>query len=583
MIRFILYALFVSFLTIQSSPLHGRERKHEVHFPNTVYELNVYRIYGKTPGKTLLLIGGIQGNEPGGFLSADLYADMRLQKGNLIVVPRANFYSIILNQRGPHGDMNRKFTHEDNLDSAEDKIVSILKKLISESDYLLNLHDGSGYYHPTYINKWRNPSRFGQSVIADLDSYVIPETGKVIPLEEIANRALEKVNRHITNDLYKFHFLNTRTDATDSPHKEQQKSATYYALTVHNIPAFGVETSKFLPSTDLKVWFHNLVINAFMEEFDIIPQSPGLALDPPVLNYIIVSIDGETPIVVKKDESLILSEGSTINVSHIESNYERGLSLDILGYGDLNDYRKDFEIFRDTSILIRKDNQQFAEIPVIISKDRQVSIRRPSVTDAPYTVEHFSIEMKGSNFLYKEGETVEIVKGEKIRITDVFPRTGDNITVNFKGFVGDRINNTGEDRGYSIDTGKDLMDRYSIDESNTIYPVIVTNKRDSEIGRLLIKLMPPQMEYLVLRINNQKHMLLRNKGSVTLNPEDTISFEEIQTNLSAKTYISVNIGGRNIAIGETAVVSEICGPSRSELTIKSGDLTLGGFFINLSR
>jgi hypothetical protein len=50
--------------------------------------LNIYKIKGKKPGKTLMLIGGIQSNEPGGFLSADLYADMRLEKGNLIVAPR---------------------------------------------------------------------------------------------------------------------------------------------------------------------------------------------------------------------------------------------------------------------------------------------------------------------------------------------------------------------------------------------------------------------------------------------------------------------------------------------------------------
>jgi predicted deacylase len=56
--------------------------------------LNIHKIYGKKPGPTLMLIGGIQGNEPGGFFSADLYADMSLEKGNLIVVPRANFYSI---------------------------------------------------------------------------------------------------------------------------------------------------------------------------------------------------------------------------------------------------------------------------------------------------------------------------------------------------------------------------------------------------------------------------------------------------------------------------------------------------------
>ena len=70
----------------------------------------------------------------------------------------------------------------------EDKIVTKLKELISESDYLLNLHDGSGYYYPEYIDKWRNPSRFGQSVIADCREYRIPGTGRVIRLEEIANK-----------------------------------------------------------------------------------------------------------------------------------------------------------------------------------------------------------------------------------------------------------------------------------------------------------------------------------------------------------------------------------------------------------
>ena len=150
------------------------KREHLVYFPNTAYELNIYKIKGKKPGKTLMLIGGIQGNEPGGFLSADLYADMSLDRGNLIVVPRANFYSIITNQRGPNGDMNRKFNLEDNSSTMEDQIVSILKKLINESDYLINLHDGAGYYHPTYIDKWRNPTLFGQAIVGDTEEFRIP-------------------------------------------------------------------------------------------------------------------------------------------------------------------------------------------------------------------------------------------------------------------------------------------------------------------------------------------------------------------------------------------------------------------------
>ena len=140
---FLCFWMILSSLFVFPSQAFSK-REHLVYFPNTAYELNIYKIYGKDPGKTLMLIGGIQGNEPGGFLSADLYADMSLKKGNLIVVPRANFNSIILNQRGPNGDMNRRFSPEDTSTSMEDKIVTKLKELISESDYLLNLHDGSG-------------------------------------------------------------------------------------------------------------------------------------------------------------------------------------------------------------------------------------------------------------------------------------------------------------------------------------------------------------------------------------------------------------------------------------------------------
>jgi predicted deacylase len=83
------------------------DAKHsqEVFFKETDHELHVYWIEGRQPGKTLLLIGGIQGNEPGGFLSAD----MELARGNLMVVPRANFYSMVLNRRQVSEDMNRKF------------------------------------------------------------------------------------------------------------------------------------------------------------------------------------------------------------------------------------------------------------------------------------------------------------------------------------------------------------------------------------------------------------------------------------------------------------------------------------------
>ncbi|MFC1868608.1 M14/M99 family metallopeptidase [Thermodesulfobacteriota bacterium] len=571
----LLALLLISVLFFPSYAFSKRE--NQVYFPNTAYELNIYKIYGKKPGKTLMLIGGIQGNEPGGFLSADLYADMRLEKGNLIVVPRANFYSIILNRRGPHGDMNRKFTHEDNTLSMEDKIVTILKRLISESDYLLNLHDGSGYFHPEYINKWRNPMCFGQTVIADCDEFRIRGTNRVIRLGEMAQQVIDEVNQHIINDLYKFHFMNTRTGEKDSAHQEQRKSATYYALNVHNIPAFGVETSKFLPSIDLKVWCHNIVINAFMKRFDIITQSPGLALDSPSFKYLIVSVNGETPIVVKKNESLNLSKGDSIHISHIEANYERGLNLDVLGYGDLNDYRQDLKIFRETEIIVRKDNHTFGEIPIRITKRREAD-KKTAIR--PDNVEYFVMETNGRRLLLANMATFELVRGEKVKVVDVLPSTLSGIKVNFKGFVGDKKNNTGEDRGYVIDTTTDLMKRFSINRGGESYPIIVS-RDDGVIGKLIVKLVPPKLNYLVLKVNDHRYVLLRSQDSVSLSHQDEIRMEEIDTNLHNRSGIHLSVNGHKVGFGESRGLNELCTYRRNQLSVQKGPLLLGKIFINM--
>ncbi len=556
------------------------KREHLVYFPNTAYELNIYKIFGKEPGKTLMLIGGIQGNEPGGFLSADLYADMSLQKGNLIVVPRANFYSIILNQRGPNGDMNRRFSPEDTSSSMEDKIVTKLKELISESDYLLNLHDGSGYYYPEYIDKWRNPTRFGQSVIADCREYRIPGTDRVIKLEEMAKQVISQVNSHIQNDLHKFHFMNTRTEDKDSPHREQRNSATYYALTTHHIPAFGVETSKFLPSIDLKVRYHNLIINAFKEIFGIIPESPGLELDPPVLNYLVVSLNGQIPIVVKQNQTLEMKAGDAIHVSHIESNYERGLSLDILGHGGVNDYRREFVIFKDTSILVRKDNDVFAEIPVRISANRLGQEREASRTNR---VEYFVIETKGHRLLLANGETLDLVKGDDLKIVDILPSPADAsaITVNFKGFVGNPKNNTGEDRGYLVHTGAGLLKRYSLGNKGRLWEIIASE--DNHIlGRMVVRLVPPKMDYLVLRIDDHRHVYLRSEDTVSLSVENRICLEEIQTNLYSEIGIRLKFNEHLLKPGEVRELGSLCaleGHSSHPVQIMRNALVLGQVFI----
>ena len=79
----------------------------------------------------------------------------------------------------------------------------------------------------------------------------------------------------------------------------------------------------------------------------------------------------------------------------------------------------------------------------------------------------------------------------QLEILDVTAHRGNPSTwvVNFKGFVGDRKNNTGEDRGYVIKTDKDLWKRYSLNKEGRSYQIVVTHK-DRILGKLFIDLEP---------------------------------------------------------------------------------------------
>ncbi len=472
------------------------ETVHKTYFENTDYELHVYEIHGHESGPTLMIIGGIQGDEPGGYLSADMYADISLAKGNLIVVPRANFHAILLNQRGPNGDMNRKFAGRRDHDT-DARIVSILKELISRSDVLLNLHDGSGFYRPTWEDNLHNPMRFGQSIIADADVYRGPQSGKVIELGRIAQRICDQVNQHVAEEEYKFRFNNHNTISKNTKHVEQRLSATYYSLTHHEIPAFGIESSKQIPSNELKLRHKAMVINAFMNEFGIVPENPKILVEKPELNHLIVLINGSERVAVKDGETLLLAPGDRVVIEHIDmDNYRRGLAADIIGIGQLNDLGKDYQIDFPTRIIIRKDSFKCASIDIRLDADKTASTASTRVAELATAwprLEFLTIKVDGQRREVGDRDTLKVMIGQVMVITEAVidqPSYGKSLVVNFKGFVGDMKNNTGEDRGYEIHTDNGMMRKYSLDGRGRVYPIVVSCL-GRDIGTVIVLLVRP--------------------------------------------------------------------------------------------
>jgi hypothetical protein len=515
------------------------DRQHLVFWEGTPQELEVYKIFGRQKGPTVMIIGGIQGDEPGGFLSADLYADLAMKRGNLIVVPRANFKSIIMFNRGPDGDMNRKFEGDLALDPDQGK-VEILKELMAESDLLLNLHDGSGYYRPRRESELAGPDRFGQCVIADAAVYTHPESGRVIPLEEYAQKVVAQVNRDIAEPLHKFHFFNTRTGADDSRHKEQRKSATYYALTQLGIPAFGVETSKQLPSLEMKIRQHNLAVNAFLDIFGLEVEQPRIVLDAPVMGYMVISVNDEPPIAVADGQTLLVNAGDIIEVAHIGANYDRGLSADVLGLGGFNDLRRPLAIAAPTAIVARKDHAGIGRVdikllppeqkgrsprlegagrvkapkagtPVLAAAAKAPGQPGPRASGAsPGQVEAFLIEVDGRATALKPDDQLEVMAGSLVKIVDLRSSGGalpEGMVMNLKGFVppGKFQANDGEDRGFTADVGQ-LMPAFSVGKKAQVYEI------NAEVGSRVtascsLKIAMPKLASATLEIGGQTRVV----------------------------------------------------------------------------
>ncbi|MBU0988106.1 MAG: hypothetical protein KKH68_12735, partial [Proteobacteria bacterium] len=403
------------------------------------------------------------------------------------------------------------------------------------------------------------------SIIADFETYTSTKTGQMLYLGDMARSVCGQINKKITEPGHYFHFNNHRTAEDSTLNKEQRKSATYYALTTCGIPAFGIETSKSLP-LEHKVRHHNLAVNAFMERMGIVPETPGLNLERPVLNYLVASINDSLPVVVRDQQYLSINPGDSIMISHIEANYERGLSVDIIGYGAANDIRKKIKIEGPTKVIVRKDYHPCGQIDIKLGQNQKDTPPGIGVADKPVLgpgLFLYRVRINGDERIFQNYAHVKLVKGDKFEIVDIISGMGNPsaFVVNLKGFVGTTRNNTGEDRGYVIDTGRDLWQRYSLERKGKIYQVVVTDDREV-IGKLFLDLEDPVLKYIVLNTEDRKMRCLVPGDMICVKPGTPVQLFDINTNVQHNVNVKAFIAGpgslrRPLNIAESIAVDSI--------------------------
>ena len=511
-------------------------REHLVFFRDTRQEIEVYKIQGRAAGPTAMLLGGIHGDEPGAYLSADLYADLIPLRGNLIIVPRANFQAVLHGQRGPYGDMNRKFG-DVSPDDPDGQVVAVLKSLMAESDLLLSLHDGSGFYRPEWVDEQTNPKRYGQCVITDTSRYEHAEKG-VIELEKAALDAIARVNETIEEPRYAFHFFNMETSSDASLYKEHRNSSTYYALTELGIPAFCIETSKNLPGMDMKIRQHNQVINAFLEQYGIELENPGFQAAPPAFSHLVIRVGDGAPLAVSNGQTLHVERGERVEVLHAAANFERGLMVMLQEEGFRSILHKPLVVEKPLSVSVCKDSRTLGRVNVapfpqggsggpavsgepsgafaafalpgktasldMLPGSRLVAARAGhEAGSAPSTppaasigrVSAFVVEVDGKRQSVKPGEEVAVPANARLKLVDMQTEGGSlpkGTVMNLKGFVGkeNASHNTGEDRGCLVNPAKDMMKQYSEGGKGEIYPINAELRR-TVLASCTIRIVPP--------------------------------------------------------------------------------------------
>ncbi|STO73908.1 secreted protein [Helicobacter pylori] len=398
----------------------------------------------------LLLLAGIQGDEPGGFNATNLFLmHYSVLKGLVEVVPVLNKPSMLRNHRGLYGDMNRKFATLDKNDP-EYPTIQEIKSLIAKPniDAVLHLHDGGGYYRPIYIDATLNPKRWGNCFIIDQDEV---KGAKFPNLLAFANNTIESINAHLLHPIEEYHLKNTRTAQGDT---EMQKALTFYAINQKK-SAFANEASKELPLAS-RVFYHLQAIEGLLNQLNI-PFKRDFELNPNSVHALIndknlwakISSLPKMPLfnLRPKLNHFPLPSNTKIPQIPIESNaYIVGL------------------VKNKQEVFLKYGNKLMTRLS-------------PFYIEFDHSLEEVKMQIDNKDQMVKIGSVVEVKESFYIHAMD-------NIRANVIGFSVSNESKPNE-MGYTI-RFKDFQKRFSLDKQERIYR-IEFYKNNAFSGMILVK------------------------------------------------------------------------------------------------
>lgn len=190
MTRYFLPTILLVLLTAASS-LNSHESRIGLIGQGEAWETPYWIQDSQVAGPTVLVVGGVHGNEPAGSRAAEQISGWKPIRGKLIVVPRVNRLGLEANTRWlpkyrsdkSLRDLNRNFPRKGR-DEPQSELANALWEFANEHqpDWVFDLHEGFDFHRI-------NSKSVGSSVIAfprqkNFATQMVAEVNRVVPKEK---------------------------------------------------------------------------------------------------------------------------------------------------------------------------------------------------------------------------------------------------------------------------------------------------------------------------------------------------------------------------------------------------------------
>ena len=225
---------------------------------------------GVEEGLTILITGGMHGNEPAGAAAAEAISNWSVKKGRLVVVPRMNLPALAANQRlipemkEPEGNLNRHFPIGGEVTPG---VATDLWNLFEsvKPDWVLDIHEGFAF-------RRINSGSVGSSVISCADEGSLALAKKMIAAVDVTIEEEERKFTLIQGPIAGS-FARAAWENAGVPSMILE---TTYGL----FPLPDDKERRY--SVSYRARQHRLMVHTFLSELGMEPCSKDVLIDPAV-------------------------------------------------------------------------------------------------------------------------------------------------------------------------------------------------------------------------------------------------------------------------------------------------------------